>query len=528
MTSHSPDSDLDTIESRRLQLQADLDAQRSAAERNKSGQFATPATLARDIVEYALSLHGDREIHFLEPSCGSGSFYSALLRTLRTDHIIADATGIELDPRFVAVARDLWGRAGLTVVQGDFLDPATRPRGSSSLLIANPPYVRHHHLDGDAKVRAMAMSQAETGIKPSGLSGLYLYFVLLSHQTLRPGAISAWLIPAEFMDVNYGRALKEYLTRHVTLKRIHRFDPADLQFDDALVTSAVVVFENTLPEADSIVEFTYGGPVSAPRDRHLFRNDDLKVPAKWSALYRADSSGQSGPRLGDFFTIRRGIATGSNKFFVMTLAEAQSHGFRAENLTPLLPSPRHIKGDVIEVAENGYPDTNPQLVLINARQRIDQLSQSDPALAEYLGTVTEDILSGYLVRQRDPWYRQEQREAAPYVLTYMGRGVEQERPFRFILNRSKAIVTNMYLMLYPTSRLQAYLDADPEGLKKVHAALLSLTGDDLRHGGRVYGGGLHKMEPKELAALDASAIAELSRGLWDDVEAAPPLPFDLP
>jgi hypothetical protein len=49
------------------------------------------------------------------------------------------------------------------------------------------------------------------------------------------------------MDVNYGRVLKRYLTERVTLRRIHRFDASDVQFDDALVTSAVVVFENTPP-----------------------------------------------------------------------------------------------------------------------------------------------------------------------------------------------------------------------------------------------------------------------------------------
>jgi adenine-specific DNA-methyltransferase len=49
---------------------------------------------------------------------------------------------------------------------------------------------------------------------------------------------AAWLIPSEFMDVNYGAALKRYLTDHVTLIRVHRFDPADVQFGDALVSSS--------------------------------------------------------------------------------------------------------------------------------------------------------------------------------------------------------------------------------------------------------------------------------------------------
>jgi hypothetical protein len=47
--------------------------------------------------------------------------------------------------------------------------------------------------------------------------------------------------------------------QRVSLRRIHRFDPADTQFDDALVTSALIVFENAVPTADAVVEFTRDG-----------------------------------------------------------------------------------------------------------------------------------------------------------------------------------------------------------------------------------------------------------------------------
>lgn len=92
----------------------------------------------------------------------------------------------------------------------------------------------------------------------------------------------------------------------------------------------------------------------------------------------------------------------------------------------------------------------------------------------------------------------------------MGRGSDTDRPFRFILNHSDALVTNMYLMLHPTQRMQSWFAEDRRTrLTKVHEALLSLTGDDFRRGGRVYGGGLHKIEPKELAALSAKRIVDL-------------------
>ncbi len=65
------------------------------------------------------------------------------------------------------------------------------------------------------------------------------------------GGIAGWLIPSEFMDVNYGQAVKRYLLNHVTLLQIHRFDPNDVQFADALVSSAVVWFRKTPPPQES-------------------------------------------------------------------------------------------------------------------------------------------------------------------------------------------------------------------------------------------------------------------------------------
>jgi hypothetical protein len=82
----------------------------------------------------------------------------------------------------------------------------------------------------------------------------------------------------------------------------------------------------------------------------------------------------------------------------------------------------------------------------------------------------------------------------------MGRSQSKSsKPFRFILNHSKAITSNVYLMMYPKSKLAAILSSHHEQLKVVWQALNSIPMQNLVHEGRVYGDGLHKLEPKELA-----------------------------
>ena len=92
----------------------------------------------------------------------------------------------------------------------------------------------------------------------------------------------------------------------------------------------------------------------------------------------------------------------------------------------------------------------------------------------------------------------------------MGRGRSgYAAPFRFILNHTSAIATNSYLMLYPKAILQKAIIQTPDILYKVWDALGNITANDLESEGRVYGGGLKKIEPKELSLVICPHLAEL-------------------
>lgn len=513
-------------EARRQALQAALDARKSPAERNRLGQFATPNALAVEIARCVRSIAGGhlRAVRFADPSVGTGSFYSAALTVFGPDQI-ERAVGVELDPVFCDAARDLWAEAGLDVLQGDF----TRVVASSScpaapnLILANPPYVRHHHLDREDKERLQALTHRMVGVEVSGLAGLYVYFLLLATAWMEEGGYAAWLIPSEFMDVNYGAALKRFLTDRVELLRVHRFSVEDVQFGDALVSSVVLVFHKVPPPSGHCVEFSFGGTMAQPHARESVSLDRLRDSRKWTVYPeharndRRTCTGGDGPRLGDLFRIQRGIATGSNKFFVLERTGAARRGLPKKFLRPILPSPRHLKATIIDADEDGYPLIDPQLCVINCKLPEHVVKSKYPPLWAYLQTAEAlGIRDGYLVGKRSPWYRQEQRSPAPFLCTYMGRGAEQRQPFRFIWNRSGAIGTNLYLMLYPQSALAAKLRVQPECAAAIHDLLRCVTCHELRGEGRVYGGGLNKIEPSELGRISAAPFVER----WPDLKSA--------
>lgn len=497
----------------RLALQEQAHAAKTQAERNRLGQFATPSQLAFDIVAYTLSqLPPDSKLRFLEPGFGTGSFYSALLRHVPTARIQC-AAGYEIDARLADSVQQLWAETGLRLHVADFTT-AEPPQGEDekyNLVVCNPPYVRHHHLSQTQKLALQRAVGRHLNLAMNGLSGLYAYFMVLSQRWMSRRGVGVWLIPSEFMDVNYGRKVKEFLLERVTLHRIHLFDHNHAQFDDALVSSAVVVFKNSPPASAHEIEFTFGGTMAQPESSRFITRDVLVQTSKWTSLTRGRSPlarKHLGVSLGDLFTVKRGIATGCNSFFVLTAEQAKQSALPKKFLKPILPSPRLLETDKIRADEQGVPLIRDQRYLLSCDLPEHEVKKNYPALWRYFERGLEaGVNKRYLCQHREPWYSQEQRAPAMFLCTYMGRPTQKsDSPFRFVLNHSTAIAANVYLMLYPKPELAATLRGNPGLIEKIWQALSALTAATLVHEGRLYGGGLHKLEPKELANVPAETM----------------------
>lgn len=495
------------IEHRRLELQACLDTQKSQGERNRLGQFATPTTLAEQILRYAAELlPQERSVRFLDPAIGTGAFYSALQRVFGRKRI-TEALGFEIDRHYAAPAKELWNKHGLTIELADFTDVEAKAR--FNLVICNPPYVRHHHLKNDKKGRLQLRTRDVSGIRLSGLAGLYCYFLGLAHGWMAPDAVAGWLIPSEFMNVNYGRSLKQYLLERVTLLHIHRFDPNDVQFADALVSSAIVWLQNARPPTGHIIKFTFGGTLLEPRITKTVPAQALLHEPKWTRFPLAEVRHRSAvPTVADLFKIKRGLATGDNGYFILSEQEILARGLPMGAFRPILPSPRYLPADEIKSREDGTPEIEKRLFLLDTKLPEEEIRVRYPKLFAYLQDGrARGLHERYLCSHRPIWYAQENRPAPPIVCTYLGRSDKKDgRPFRFILNGSDATVANVYLAMYPTRALAEALKRDPGLLREVWKILRDLKPDELLGEGRVYGGGLHKLEPRELSNVPLARL----------------------
>ncbi|MFI5253720.1 MAG: Eco57I restriction-modification methylase domain-containing protein [Bacteroidota bacterium] len=492
-------------ESQRLLVQSEFESVKKQSDRNRLGQFATPTELARDILGYARKLFSsDEQIIFLDPAFGTGAFYSAFLQYFERSQI-AEVHGYEIDQTIYSYAQSIWHTTNLNLSNSDFTlqKPPVNNENKANLIICNPPYVRHHHLTKKEKNRLGGLVKLITGRQLSGLSGLYCYFLCLCHAWMRPDAIAGWLIPSEFMDVNYGREIKTYLTHEVSLLHIHRFNPNEVQFSDALVSSVIVWFKNTRPDKGHIVQFSYGGSLTEPTQSMAMTIDNLRKKDKWSSITEASTINisKNSLHLSELFVINRGIATGANKFFILSQEEIAKYDLPSQMFVPILPSARYLESDEIFSDEQGIPKIEKRYFLLKCHMPESQIKEIYPKLWDYLQKgIEEGINKKYIASHRSPWYSQEERTASQFLCTYIGREMNGSRknPFRFILNQSNAICTNVYLMMYPKPNLARAIKNDPSFTRQIWVALKSIQPQILMRGGRVYGGGMYKLEPKEL------------------------------
>ena len=497
------------VEKKRQALQDELDSHKPHTERNMMGQFATPYNLAVDIMKHAHKFCHTGKTSFLEPAMGTGVFFSAFTEVFNNN--VGHACGFEIDPYYFNPTKKIWNDYDIDIKCEDFFSASTNGK-RFDLIVANPPYVRHHYIKHDTKLQLKHKVKKATGINISGLAGLYCYFMILSTEWLKEDGVSCWLVPCEFMDVNYGKAVRQYLLENVELLHIHRFNTDDLQFSDALVSSCIVTFKKSTPTPHT-VSLSTGENIARPYDKREVRTEELAKTDKWSLLFSSqpDRTTSQDATLGNFFTVKRGIATGDNKFFIINKETINKYSIPQKFLKPVLPSPRYLTDNIICGNDMGLPVLPTPLYLFTCDMDESSIRNYYPGVWKYIQVgIDRGVDCGYICSRRSPWYSCENRDPAPIVMSYMGRSGQSDRLFRFILNDSIAVTTNVYLLLYPKINYNKCLK-DKDLLIKIWQLLNLIPTKELINNGRSYGGGLSKIEPKELMKVQVPGLAKLMK-----------------
>jgi tRNA1(Val) A37 N6-methylase TrmN6 len=378
----------------------------------------------------------------LEPGAGGFAFARAARRLL-PDVMV---TGVEVDADAVDRAFPA------ETIVADFLDPTALAGRTFDAILCNPPYVRHHYLDRAYKDEVAARLGARFGVRLSRLSGTHVYFLLRALELLAPGGRAAFLTGAEWLRARYGEAVLALLRERAWLRAVVTVRPEDDVFPGVLTTAAAILVEAA------------PGPCSVADDL-TYREWLAAVPRGGVARARRPPVGVP---LARWFRVRRGVATGANRFFVLTDGEARAHRLPRACLVPCVASPR---------------DLTPRW-LFRARRLC-------PAVRAYLRAGEADgVAERYLCRTRDPWWRVEDVAPAPILVAYMARGRVA------IVENDGAVHLNLFHGIYPRE------GTPPALVRALGRWLASPAGQAALLGrARTYAGGLRKLEPRDLLAV---------------------------
>jgi adenine-specific DNA-methyltransferase len=455
-------------------------------QRRARGQFFTPLPVARVMARWALAENPDL---LLEPGVGSGSMLIAASQERSpATHLL----GLDTDPVAISMAQancDIRRIDDFALRRADFLRDPLKERPTA--VLCNPPYTRHQLLDPSTKASIFDGFEDRLEVRFSHLASLHVLFLLRALEVSADNARLAFITPVHWLDMGYAAKIKELLLDMAHVEAIVNFPTDQPVFEHAITTAAVTLIRKGVETSEPTRLHRTTGPSAAELQAELADPErgtavTLKSKRKWS---RVGTSAVPVAKLKDYAVVKRGIATGFNSYFVLSEDQRKNLELSRSSVLPCAASPRLFPGQLLDQSVlNELASSAPRWLF-----RPQRAPNVGP-IAEYLahGEHVLGVRSRHLVKQREragrPWYELRCELTAPILFTYFNRAEA-----RFVRNRAEAVPLNTWLVIEPLPNV------DPDDL---FALLCDLdTQKRLRDDCRIYGNGLWKLEPSELAGV---------------------------
>jgi adenine-specific DNA-methyltransferase len=488
--------DADVIGEAREQIRAGHDTLgnefcllRSAKQRRQHGAIYTPASIVDAMVDWAHA-EAPPPTRIVDPGAGSGRFLIAASRKFPETELIA----VDVDPLATLMLRANAAVHGfadrLTVRLTDYRSLRLPAIAGPTLFIGNPPYVRHHDIDEQWKTW-FAATAGRFGFSASKLAGLHIHFFFKTRELARPGDYGAFVTAAEWLDVNYGSALRGLLADGLGGTAVHIITPNARPFSDALTTGAITCFHVGSKPTEIAMRIVDSLGDLAPLGRgRAVALREMANARKWSIFVREPKQAPAGfVELGEWFRVHRGQVTGSNDVWIDS-EMARDLPKRYKPFTITCARELFEAGAALSSSKGLHRviDLPVDLDILEADER--------KAVQRFLvWAKRQRAHESYIATHRRAWWSVGLRAPAPILCTYMAR-----RAPAFVRNLVKARHINIAHGLYPR---------EPLDETKLTAVLAYLRRHMSTEGGRTYAGGLVKFEPKELERVRLPRIEDI-------------------
>jgi adenine-specific DNA-methyltransferase len=415
----------------------------------------------------------------VDPGAGSGRFLVAAGR--RFPH--AELLAIEVDPLAAILARGHLAAAGLAdrarVILDDYRAHVFSQIEGPTLFLGNPPYVRHHLIDERWKCW-LTNTARQLGFRTSQLAGLHVHFFLATAIHGRPGDVGILITAAEWLDVNYGRLVRELLLGVLGAEDIHIVEPTVDPFPGTQTTAVITGFK--IGQRNDTIGVRRVSSLDELRPLHADRRvgrEQLATADRWSPLTRRGGTPPDGyVALGELCRVHRGQVTGANDVWI---ADGNPFDLPEDVFFPSVTKARELFA-----ADGALTDLSKLRRVIDLPIDLDSFDRSVRKKIDRFLAYAEakGAREGYIARNRKAWWSVGLREPAPILASYMAR-----RPPVFVRNLAGARHINIAHGLYPRVPLTE---------AQLRALAAYLTCNVKLAEGRTYAGGLTKFEPREM------------------------------
>jgi hypothetical protein len=479
------------------------DSAKTPTDIKRFGRYYTPETIAQAMVDWAIR---DSKCTVLDPSFGGCAFFRTsvtALRRLGAERPGRLLYGVDIDPDARGYLSPLLdsGAKPHQFRTEDFLKtkPCQMSDAPYSVVVGNPPYVRHHDVDNKFDIRETL--GLDNGTSLSARASYWAYFVLHSLGFIARDGRLAMVLPGAFLHADYAATVRGKLEK--SFARLTIILVQERLFEDAEENSVLVLAEgygrehqgvrlatansaqDVKPICDSIN--THTKPVSGTKS-----GQQLLSALISKAALGAYEELRMDPRiisLDACAAVRIGTVTGANAVFVINEVESLRLHVPKRSLRPIVKRATFLQGLTFRRADYGKLLRAGQAALL---LKLESGKDVSPHLANYLRSAkTEGVHERYKCSIRKKWYRLDEPHKPDAFLQYMSADTP-----RLVLNDAKVSCTNAIHELTWKRKMPL---AERRFLTMSSLSVLFRLSAELE--GRSYGGGVLKVEPSEAKHL---------------------------
>lgn len=367
----------------------------------ETGSYYTPIELVQAMVNY---IQSDLNEAILEPSAGDGRIIEEIIA--KNEYCKIHAVEL-IKEKCKYLNQKFKEYTNIDIFDHDFLEYSKKSSNKYKLIIGNPPYINKKILD-EKQINMARDLYVEFGLEPNTFNNLWATFILGAIKLLDDTGTIFFVLPFEFLQVDYSIAIRNLLEVRFNNIKIFVFEGKvfkDIQQQICLVNLSNNEIKSYI-EYNVIKGFDLEKPILANK---IYKNKPLE---KWTNSIVSDDEIEllkklstrciSVSKLGN---MSPGVVTGANDYFILDNNLVKAKRIK-RYVEPIIHKSSYLR-NVFILDEDEFKNVSNKYGKVNL-MKLNSFKYSNipKALKEYIKEGEDkEINKRFKCKNRSPWYK---------------------------------------------------------------------------------------------------------------------------